>query len=249
MDLHEHLDGLRQAMVAFVRHVERAGLRAPVPTAPAWRTRRLVAHQGLVHRWARAELTGADLDHERTEAEAMNSDDPVDWLRDGALELATTLVRGDVHPDASVFLADAPPPREFWARRQCHETTIHAVDALAASLGRVPGAEDAPWITPEVALDGIDELLTGFVPRPRTTWRADASTTYVVAPADSDRAWVVEVGAGVPLARRVTAAEAPAGDVRLEQPAVAAYLALWNRGPLPPEWAGFAGQVRIEWSA
>ena len=40
--------------------------------------------------------------------------------------------------EALVFLNDAPAPREFWARRQCHETTMHAVDALAASLGRPP---------------------------------------------------------------------------------------------------------------
>ena len=66
-----------------------------------------------------------------------------------------------------MFLADAPSPRCFWARRQCHETTIHAVDALSASLGRYPVAADASWIGTELALDGIDELLTGFLPRPR----------------------------------------------------------------------------------
>ena len=34
--------------------------------------------------------------------------------------------------EAFVFLNDAPAPRQFWARRQCHETTIHAVDMSGA---------------------------------------------------------------------------------------------------------------------
>ena len=165
--MREHLEGLREAMVAFVRYVERAGLRAPVPTAPAWRTRKLVAHQGLVHRWATAQLAGKPIDQARVEAEGMNHDDPLDWLREGSLQLVTALASGKVAPDALVFLVDAGDPREFWARRQCHETTIHAVDALAASLGRIPTPADAEWITREVALDGIDELLDRVRAAPR----------------------------------------------------------------------------------
>jgi hypothetical protein len=61
--------------------------------------------------------------------------DPVGWLRDGAEALAGTIreVPDDVR--ATVFLKDAPPPRVFWTRRQCHETTIHAVDALVGGAG------------------------------------------------------------------------------------------------------------------
>ena len=39
------------------------------------------------------------------------------------------------------------PPRLFWTRRQCHETTVHAVDALGARLGR-PARADETWIRP-----------------------------------------------------------------------------------------------------
>ena len=88
-----------------------------------------------------------------------------------------------------MFLADAGTPREFWARRQCHETTIHAVDAAAAYLGRFPRAADVSWISEEVALDGIDELLTGFVPRPRSRLRSPEPHRIVVVPDAGDRAW------------------------------------------------------------
>ena len=102
---------------------------------------------------------------------------------DGAIDLVTALVQAPDGPaSAPVFLRDAPAPREFWARRQCHETTIHAVDALAAQLGRLPRAADAEWIAEEVALDGIDELLTGFVTRPRSRLRSPEPHRIVVLP-------------------------------------------------------------------
>ena len=49
----QHLEGLRAAMVAFVRYAERAGLDAPVPTCPGWSVRDLVAHQDTGNRCTR----------------------------------------------------------------------------------------------------------------------------------------------------------------------------------------------------
>ena len=80
-----------------------------------------------------------------------------------------------------MFLNDAPPARGFWARRQCHETTMHAVDALAASLGRAPRPDEV-WVDPELAGDGIDELLGGFLTRPRSRLRCDEDALLVVRP-------------------------------------------------------------------
>ena len=61
-----------------------------------------------------------------------------------------------------VFLRDSPAPREFWARRQAHETTIHRADAVAAGLGRRPRSAELD-LDPAFAVDGLDELLTGFL--------------------------------------------------------------------------------------
>lgn len=224
-----HLEGLREAMVALVRYADRAGLRAPVPTTPGWTVRRLVAHQGMVHRWAAATVRGAAADPDALEQEGIDAADPLDWLADGAIDLVTALAQAPDDLAAPVFLADAPAPRKFWSRRQCHETTIHAVDAVSAHLGRFPRAADVPWVADDLALDGIDELLTGFVTRPRSRLRSPEPHRIVVLPDAGGVAWTVDVGPTPAVATRVDPATPPASDSLLRGSAVALYLTLWNR--------------------
>lgn len=229
----DHLDGLRQAMLAFVRYADRAGLTAPVPTCPDWTVRDLVAHQGMVHRWATAVVQGtpateANTATERNEAEGRRHPDPTQWLADGAIDLARALATSNEATTDLVFLADAPAdPVDFWARRQCHETTIHAVDALSAALGRAPGADET-WIGPELAGDGIDELLGGFLARPISKLRLDDPGILVVAPDDLDRWWRVEIGPE-PARSMAGTGPVPDGDWQLTGTARDLYLRLWNR--------------------
>lgn len=225
LTLPQHLEGLRAALVAFVRHAERAGLRAAVPTTPDWTVRRLVAHQGMVHRWATSIVLGQDADPDAFEREGQAASDPLEWLRDGAIDLALAITQAPDDLEALVFLEDAPPPKRFWARRQCHETTIHAVDALSASLGRLPRAADT-WISDELALDGIDELLAGFLTRKRSRLRCDDGMTLAVRPDGVDGGWQVELGPEPAVTTRVAD---PRGDVVLQGAPVALYLTLWNR--------------------
>src|SRR6185369_15325990 len=105
-------------------------------------------------------------------------------------ELARAITAAPEDLSTFVFLNDAPPARRFWARRQCHETTMHAVDALAASLGRPPKAGEV-WIGVELAGDGIDELLAGFLTRPRAPLRSDEEALLVVRPDDLPDWWKV----------------------------------------------------------
>jgi uncharacterized protein (TIGR03083 family) len=226
MQLEQHLDGLRRAVDAFAGSATTAGLETPVPTTPDWDVRRLVAHQGLVHRWATGHLLGQQVDPDATEHEGLAAVDPVGWLRTGAKRLVSALEKAPDDLEALVFLADAPTPNRFWARRQCHETTIHAVDALSAELGRYPRAADT-WIEPEVALDGIDELLTGFLPRPHSRLRSDEPLTIAVLPEDVDQRWLVAISSQPPVTARGLGDED--ADVVLRGSAVALYLTLWNR--------------------
>ena len=158
LTIDQHLAALRDAVSAFARHAQAAGLDVPVPTCPDWTVRRLIGHQGMVHRWAAANLRGRTIEIDATERAGRRAPSPVDWLRDGAIDLVAAITEAPDDVRTIVFLNDAPGPRAFWARRQCHETTIHAVDALAGALGRYPTAADT-GIDPAVALDGIDELL------------------------------------------------------------------------------------------
>ena len=225
VDLSEHLEGLRVALAAFVDHADHAGLDAAVPTAPAWTVRDLVAHQGMVHRWAAGNVRGTPSDPDALEAEGLESTDPLLWLHDGALDVIEAIQSATDDLSALVFLNDAPPPRQFWARRQCHETTIHAVDALSASLGRSLRAADT-WITREIAVDGIDELLTGFMTRGRSKLRNERPTRFAVRPTDAEQSWAVTVSDQPAVSGRDGVGDA---DVVLEGSAVALYLTLWNR--------------------
>ena len=176
LTLTEHLDGLRAALAAFASSAERAGLDADVPTCPDWTVRRLLAHQGMVHRWATGALRGESVDADAFERDGTDrrrtrwpgcATAPRPWC--AAIEAAPEDVR------TVVFLNDAPPGRRFWARRQCHETTMHAVDALSAALGGYPRGTDT-WIDPALARDGIDELLAGFLTRNHSRLRCEEPT-------------------------------------------------------------------------
>lgn len=248
----DHLEGLRVALVAFVRHAERAGLAAAVPTTPDWSVRRLAAHLGMVHRWSAAVVRGEDVTPAALEQQGIDAPDPLEWLRDGAIEVVTAISGAPSDLDAMVFLPEAPAARDFWARRQCHETTVHAVDALAAALGRRPTAADADWITAEVALDGIDELLRGFVCRPASELRSVDPLRIVVVPTAGSRAWVVDVGEEPPVTTVVDRDTAPGGDVLLEADPVALLLTLWNRSdevaPGGRAWELWRDGARVRWT-
>ncbi len=225
----QHLAALRDAVSAFARHAQQAGLDVPVPTCPDWTVRRLIGHQGMVHRWATANLRGRTLEIDATERAGRRAPSPVDWLRDGAIDLVGAITSAPDDVQTVVFLNDAPGPRAFWARRQCHETTIHSVDALAAALGRYPTSADTA-IDPAVAVDGIDELLAGFMTRNKSRLRSESPMVVGVVAQESPTGWLVEVGPAPAVVTVVPGDEvADRCDVRLEGPAVAVYLTLWNR--------------------
>ena len=246
-----HLDGLREAMLAFVRYGDRAGLSAPVPTCPGWTVRELVAHQGMVHRWAAANLRGERSDPDALELAGLSSPDPLEWLADGAIELVTAWAKAPDDVRTVVFLNDAPGPLPFWASRQCHETTIHAVDAQAASLGRAPRVDEV-WMDAELAADGIDELLCGFLTRPKSRLRTDRPGLLVVAPDDRDEWWEVRLSPEPAVSTRRTrstlAGAAPAdADWLLTGPAVELYVRLWNRGSDAVDVPDWTERARVTW--
>jgi uncharacterized protein (TIGR03083 family) len=248
----EHLGGLRDAVVAFVRYVDRAGLTAAVPTCPEWTVLDLVAHQGMVHRWAAALVRGERPDDAAVaafETAGRDSTDPVGWLRAGALEVTRAVTEAPEEGAGLVFLNDAPAPRAFWARRQCHETTIHAVDAMSASLGRPPRADET-WIDHTVALDGIDELLGGFLTRPRSRLRCEEEALLVVVPDGADDWWEVSLGPRpAVVTRHRTAYDGSADpDWEVTGSAVELYLRLWNRSdPAAPAEGDWRHLTAVRW--
>jgi uncharacterized protein (TIGR03083 family) len=240
LELEEYGDGIGAAWTVLREHAARGGADRAVPTCPGWTVRDLVAHQGTVHRWAAASVRGAQVDVGALEREGLEVADQVQWLDDGAKDLLQAIVDAPEDLDRPFFLLDAPPARLAWARRQCHETTIHAVDAMSASLGRPPRPEET-WVRPRLAADGVDELLTGFVPRPGHRLRADAPQTVVLEAADTGDAWTMRVSLDPVVVSR---GRGPGADTTVRGAAVELYLGLWNRGPLHEEGRPFIGQWR-----
>ena len=232
LPLERHLAVIEASAAVLIEQAEVAGFDAPVPTAPAWTARKLVAHQAMVHRWAAGNLTGEAFTRTQTQIHDDETDLPA-YFRAGVDHLLGVLRAVPDGVKAMVFLKDAPPPRRFWARRQAHETTIHGVDAVAASLGRVPTAKECVAALPiddEVAVDGIDELLCGFLPRGRPKIALDEPFVLSVAPTDVDAQWTLRVGTDSMSAEPGPPGPSDADPATFAGTAAAVYLGLWNRG-------------------
>jgi uncharacterized protein (TIGR03083 family) len=200
---------------------ERTDLDTLIPTCPEWTMRDLVQHMGDVHRWAATHVAEGRLQPiKRVEEIAGPLPEDrhlIDWFREGHARLVGTLQTADPNVECWSFLP-APSPLAFWARRQAHETGIHRADAESPSGRMTPFPAD-------LAVDGIEELLFGFLGRPQE--RDDAIPTRMLGlhALDAGADWLVSIGPeGVDTRRERRDAEcsviAAASDL---------HLLLWNR--------------------
>lgn len=221
METAEFIDTLRREGPLLADAAARAGLDSPVPPCPDWRVRDLLAHTGVVHRWATAYVAEGRTRREPWDATAAADEELVEWYRGTHLRLTDALTAAPTDLTCWSFLA-APSPLAFWARRQAHETTIHRIDAEAA-LGLKPSPVDTAF-----AADGVDELLAGFHVRTRSRFRTDRPSTLRVRALDTpDADWLVRLSPDAPTVER--GAE-QAADCTVTGSAVDLYLTLWNRG-------------------
>ena len=250
MEFRDLGEGIGDATAVLRNNAAAAGLDAPVPTCPEWTVRDLVTHQGLVHRWATATIRGVPArPDDEVEAEASASVDLLQWLDDGLVDLLNALAAAPEDLDVPFFLLDAPPPRQAWARRQCHETTVHAIDAMAAKLGRAPRPDEL-WFSAALARDGIDELLLGFAPRPKYSPRYPQPVEIAVVIDDGADGWTASLTPDGCTAR-VEASET--AETRVTGSARGIYAGLWNRGGDyavsgdPAVLDAFLDQLQVTW--
>lgn len=202
----------------------RAGPGAAVPSCPGWTVRDLVLHQGNVHRWATDIVAGARSRSVPMPRQRVPDEGLPDWFRAGHDALLRALLRAPADLECWSFLAGSPTPRHFWARRQTHEITMHRIDAERAAGGAV-----SP-VAPRVAVDGVDELLTGFHARTRSRVRSPRPRTLGVwASDDPDARWRVVISGEPPRTERGAWREPV--ECEISGPAEALYRTLWNRGP------------------
>lgn len=225
MDFGTWMGALRNAGERMAEVASRVSPDAPVPSCPDWLVRDLVRHTGWVHRWAGLMISEGRTDPPSNRQEIIPRGWPSDpglagWLREGHERLVTTLENAPA--DLRCWtITNAPGPRDFWARRQAHETAIHRVDAELAA-GTVTGFE------PMHASDGIDELLVWFIGRPGRSPSAPEEMTLGVFATDVDRGWTAVFGPETARGHRGLAD----ADCTVSGPAADLYPYLWNRTPL-----------------
>ncbi|MFE6308030.1 maleylpyruvate isomerase family mycothiol-dependent enzyme [Nocardiopsis sp. NPDC057823] len=236
MDIPHHIDALAAEGRLLAEAAERAGLDAPVPTCPGWTVRDLLAHTGRVHRWAASHVAsgnGGPPPQAAPDGHLPQDARLLAWFREGHAALVATLTGAAPDTECFAFLP-APSPLAFWARRQCHETTVHRIDAQSAL--RPPANAPDPAVAPEVAADGVDELLMGFLARPGNRPASDPPLTLAVRSTDTGHAWTAAM---TPQGSSPTRGDTDAPDAVLAAPAAELYPVLWNRAePGPGALAG-----------
>jgi uncharacterized protein (TIGR03083 family) len=198
---------------------------AAVPAAPGWDATELMRHTGQIH--ARTSVIVRTGTTERpSRRNGMLEDPPTDgvleWYR-ATLDALVTDLRAIDDPDRPAWSFSPDHQRVgFWARRMAHETLIHRVDAEQA-VGRAVGGIDAA-----LGVDGIDELLTIFVPAFGADRSPGDARTVHLHTTDGDGEWLIRFDDGAITIERGHAT----GDVAVRGPAGELLLWLWGRRPL-----------------
>lgn len=207
---------------------------APVPSCPEWTVADLARHTAEVylHKVACTRL-GRSPEEWPPDLSDMS---PVAALEHACTELTQMF---DTHEPShhSATWYDGDQTVGFWIRRMAQETVIHRRDAELAVGEPTPAA-------PDLAIDGIAELLDLFVEYPTKKWAAECKD--VLEPADGDTVlveadgsrWVAEIRtSGVDVSRPQ---DAPSATVRVSGGPSAVLFWLWNR------WDPSDGAVAVD---
>ncbi|MGZ4736553.1 MAG: maleylpyruvate isomerase family mycothiol-dependent enzyme [Acidimicrobiia bacterium] len=254
MEVAEHIDFLQLEGDLLAAAATGVDPDTPVTTVPDWPLRDLLRHIGGIHRWAATTIREARTERFNTTLLEVvgawpDDDDLVEWFREGHGALVETLRTADPELDCWHFF-DAPTPIAFWARRQTHETAIHRADAQSCTGAISPYA-------PELAADGIDEILFGFAARTSRYPETQPPPRLDLRAKDIDREWLARLGP-----EHVEVVAEPGPDVRspadcsVDASVSDLYLLLWNR--LSPDTVTVSGDpeclavwrdaVRVRWS-
>lgn len=216
---------LEDATGRFATLLEAGDLTAEVPACPGWLLADLGEHLRRVHVWAAHAVTDGNPDGE-PEPGSLDKEQLVPGYRAAAAHLVDVLIAAGA--DGAAWTFGPERTAAFWRRRQVHETTMHEYDALAA-LGR-----EREWvIAPELAWDGVEEVLGVFYPRQLRLGRTEpVAGTVRLVPTDVDAA-PVELGEGEPV-RELTG------------PSSYLLRVLWNRARVDdPDVAALLGSAKV----
>jgi uncharacterized protein (TIGR03083 family) len=224
IDTQQYLDRLARNSERLADAAAAAGTDAAVPTCPGWRVADLLDHCLSGDNWARTIVEqGRAGSTERVLPAAtdpsLQGDALIEQFRSAASALVAEL--SAVSPDTPVWtFSSTNRTASFWQRRRSQETAVHRYDAETAAGTPTP-------IDAELAVDGIDEFLTVFLPRLADNFAEVGDGTLHLHCTDVEGEWLVARRDG---AVTVTPEHAK-GDVAARGRASDLLLFLWGRVP------------------
>ncbi len=195
----------------------------PVPTCPEWDVNALISHLAVVLSRMRIRIeTNADPD--TMPSTPPNGMTPPEWLSLSYRELTTTFLNHEPEDPAWNWTGENQIVG-WYIRRLAHELAIHLVDLDAASPSSTPPEELG--IDAALAADGLDELLTVFLPtrNPRSLHPMEHHVLALTPTDGPGQPWYVELN-GLEISAGHD--EKPT-DATIKGSSVALYLFGWNR--------------------
>lgn len=223
METKDWLDAIAGNSAQLAAAARKAGSDSRVPACPEWTVAELVDHISEVHRWVTMvfDTRAREQPDRKAVPRRPQGADPLVWFESGVPLLLGALAEAGPDLELWNWVADGPADSSFWARRMAHEAVIHRVDAEAAG-GQVSAVEP-----PELAADGIDELL-GFLDVRRRYKGGEGfgfEGVFHFHATDTPGEWLVEIAPDSATVRREHA-KAP---VAVRGPAGPLELFLYNR--------------------
>ena len=197
----------------------------PVPTCPEWDVNALINHLAIVLSRMRIRIeTNADPDPDAMPSTPPNGMTAPEWLSLSYRELRTTFLNHEPEDQAWNWTGENQIVG-WYIRRLAHELAIHLIDLDAASPSSTPPEELG--IDAALAADGLDELLTVFLPTrsPRSTHPMEHHVLALTPTESPGQPWYVELN-GLEISAGHD--ERPA-DATIKGSSVALYLFGWNR--------------------
>jgi hypothetical protein len=197
-----------------------------VPACPGLNLGETVRHVGSGYRSA---LEWIRLGREPQDGEWQDypapGEDPLEFMRSGAEAVLTELGAHEEDEPCATWWPDRQN-YGFWRRRLAHETTLHRMDVQGAA-GMEVGA-----VTDEVAIDGVDEVLTLWLGHKLDVLGVRGSRDSLVAVQVGEHVWLTRCGPhGASAWRVVDPEDAHVADAQVSASPMTMYRWLWGRLP------------------
>ncbi|OLF16857.1 maleylpyruvate isomerase N-terminal domain-containing protein [Actinophytocola xanthii] len=197
-----------------------------VPNAPGMTLGGTVRHVGSVYRMVVAWVRAGGHQPTRWQRAPEDGQTLEDYLRTGHRALVEQLAEHDPEEACSTWWP-LHQAYGFWYRRMAHESTIHRIDVQQAAAGMTVGA-----ISEDVALDGVDEILSLWFTHRLGVLGVANSWRGQVAVVAGGQQWIASMSAGGTSAWRAGEDEIEGVDASVTSDPTGMFLWLWGRRPI-----------------